>query len=378
MAFGGLISDRGQRLYLARAAEGTFGTAGTLTHLFNPLDGFQASGISPEMLSDRGHATGKEFMTKQYPGRRRPTMQVPLPLSPAAWGFGWGFGLGKDTVSGATDYVHRFELLAANSLMLGLTAQYHANGATYDSDTDWKTMGNYVREVKWTISRQGWSRIDLDIAGAGYYEAGSTVTESSLQAPECLIPNPKCRVRLKAAGTEGTTEWGGTWTAQTNSGVFANTMSSDIDLTPYLDTITFTVRNNPEGEDAAGTSVGVGSVGGRPKVGVARDVIVDCTWWLGTDTKAIDRVLANATQANNAEYSLLAEWVSDTVIGSNLYSGGLIVPLAGLTQKPTPSGGLGQATRTANFEAKNVTAGTDYGAIRAYLISATSGVFGAA
>lgn len=376
MAFGGLISDRNQRLYLARAAESTFGSAATLTHVFNPLEGFDVSGIDPEMLSDRGHATGKEFGLVQYPGRKRVSAKIPLPLSPAAWGFAMGYGLGDDTVSGATDIVHRFDLAAQHALMHGLTMQYHANGSTYDSDTDWKLMGNYMREWKWTISRQGWSRLDLDIAGAGYYEAGSSVTESGLTAPECLIPNPKCRVRLKAAGTEGTTEWGGTWTAQTNSGTFANTMSSDIDLTPYIDTISFTGRNNPIGEDAAGVSAGVGSVGARPAYG-SREIMVDVTWWLGTDTKAIDRALANATQANNAEYTLLAEWVSDTVIGSNYYSGGLIIPLAALTAKPKPSAGLAQATRNASFEAKNVRAGTDYGAIRAYLISATTGVFAA-
>lgn len=370
MAFGGLQSGKLQRLYLGQTAESTFGTVVTPTHVFNAESGLDIQGIVHDILSDRDHASGAEYMKVQYPHRKRAPMTIPLPLSPEAWGFVMGFGIGDDTKAGsASDITHAFTQPAMHALLPAFTVEYHANGATYDSDTDWLMAGNYIKSWSLSIPREGWPTITAITDGAGYLTAGSTQTESGLVAPSVLVPAPKCRVRIKAAGTEGQTEWGGTWTYATVAGTFANTISSDFDLTPYLDGITITGNNDPQGENAAGTSSGSGVVGARPYYG-RREVKVEGKWLAGTDTKALDRAISNSTQLNNAEYTMLVEWVSDTSTGtSSIRSGGLVLPLLGLSGKPKKTTGLGVGMRDFALEAKSVRAGTDYGAIRAFLVN---------
>lgn len=378
MAFGGIQSDRNQRVYVAQLAESSFGTAATLTHVFNAESGLDIQGIVHDILSDKEHATGAEYAKQQYPGRKRAPMTIPLPFSPEAWGFMLGFGVGDDTLGGAAnDRTHAFVQPAMHALMPSFTLEYHANGATYDSSTDWLMSGNYVKSWSIRIPRTGWPTLTIVADGGGVFAAGSSQTESSLIAPSCLVPAPKCKVRMKAAGTEGQTEWGGTWTYATTAGTFANTISGDFDLTPYLDEITITGDNNPQGEDAAGTSSGSGVIGAQPYYGV-RSVKVEGTWLAGTDTKALDRAISNMTQADNAEYTMLMEWVSDTSTGtSNIRSGGLVLPLLAFSERVKHPSGLEAAKRAFAMEAKNVRAGTDYGAVRAYLVNPGAAVWGA-
>lgn len=378
MAFGGIQSDKNRRVYISQAAESTFGTAATLTHLFNCEAGTDIQGIVHDVRTDRDLANGKEYTTIQYPGRKRSPFTLVLPFSPEAWGFCQGYGLGDDTLAGsANDRTHAMVQPAMHSLVPSFTMQYNANGATYDSSTDWLMAGCYVKSWSLKIPRTGWPMLTMVCDGGGFLTAGGDITESSLVSPSILVPAPKFKVRAKSAGTEGQTEWGGTWTYASSAGVFANTISSDFDLTPYLDEITFSGDNNLQGEDAAGTSTAAGVVGTRPFYGV-RTVKVDGTWLSGTDTKGFDRAISNSTQADNYELTMLMEWVSDTSTGtSSIRSGGTVLPLLAFVEKPKNSSTLEAARRTFSLEAKNVRAGTDYGAIKSFLVNPGAVLWGA-
>ena len=383
MAYGGLLSDRLRRAYLGQAKELTPGSAGTLTHVFDAYQDFVCSGINPDMFSDLELANNSEFTKVQFPGRKRVSVALPLPLSPEAWGFAMGYGLGDDTVSGTgADRTHTFTLAAMHALMPTLTGLFNQGGPTYDSDTDWFLHGLYVDGFDFTFGAQGWARLDIALKGMGALSAGSSQDESLLTTVTCKVPSPKVRMNIGPTTAEGTTIFGGAYTQPSAAGVFANnaalgTIGSNglFDFSPYIDTCKVSVKNNPMGEDAAGTSASAGSIGAQPFTG-NREVTVEVKYKLGTDTKVFERAIANSTQADNAEYSSTIEWVSDTGTGgAKIFGGMLAFPLLGQESTPARDSGLSNAMRTIRLFAKIARSGTDYGAIRAYLCSSATAVY---
>lgn len=376
------VDQNGQRIYLDRLKETTFGTANTSgpwvpTHYFNPLASFETPTPGIVVFNDREHATGTEYMGVQSPVRRGGKFTIPLPFTPEAFAWAMGYGVGDDTVSGSGPYIHTFAQPVPGTLMPAFSAEFHNLGATADASKDFRLLGCVLEGFDLTIPRAGWPQLDLMVANSGAYDNSALLspTESSLIGPTPLIPGGKFRFSYANASTEGQSAFGGSITTPSGAGNFGANALTNV-LTEHCDSIKLSVRNNPQGLDAAGVSSGAGTVGARPFFS-DRTVTLDFTADSTTVTDDFDLALFNATQANNHESTFLLEFTSDVIpTGTQPYAGVVVLPLMALTAPPTRLGGRGSAKRSLSFEAKAIRAGTDYGAIKAYYYNNNSGVWG--
>lgn len=381
------VVQNAQRVYLGQAAETTFRTknASWATHVFNPMAEMTQPDPGIEVQTDRDMHTGKEGATKQYQIRRGDPFAIALPWSPEAFHFACGFVFGAATVAGVGPYTHAYTLLAPGVRLPGFTGQFHAAGSAYDDALDWLMTGNTVDSVTFSGGRKDFCRIAINCRASGAYEAGASMTESSLIAPSTLIPGGKVRL-YQANCTEGVSGWGGAWSQPSGAGGYGNSLANN--LSEHLDSWEITIPTGAGGHEAAGVGVQIGVVGAQPTV--ARDAPRVPTLRLTTDlytaggvhpaniVKAWDRALFNASEADQYESAFVLEWTSDVTTSSAPLSGGIVIPIALLSAKPDKGSGRGAAKRTLTFEAKSSRSGTDYGLVRAYGVLGTNTLWGKA
>lgn len=372
MALSTPIPGQKQRFYAAIAAEATFGAnTATITHYFNTLP-MPPIRVQQAVVTDAELANGYDGPTTQYPVDRSMAHTVPLWASPEALGIALGYLCGQDTVnSGATPSIlHTFTPLAVGSAQYGGTIESHLSGATVDTDTDWKHLGTCVNSV--TLSgggRSGQVRLDIGYQGSGGAADGATRTESSLTTASFFFAANKAKISIKAETTNGATPWGGSYTAPTGAGVFANTLSGGTDLSEHLENWTIKLEAGLSPDRSSGTSSSVGIIGVQPKV-LRRRGTAELTWVVDAATKALTKVLFNSTAADNAGYALVLELVGDVAAGggSKIVGACIVLPLVKFTATPDGQGSIDSwAQDRVSFETHNQTSGTNYGHYRAFV-----------
>lgn len=365
-----------RRLYLSQAKESSYGTAATLTHVFDLLENSDVPVLEVANATDGELASGIEYPVKQYTLERSlnsPTFR--MWASPASVGWSFAYALGDDAVTDTTgDYRHLISPIAIGSFIGSFTMQHHGGGATVDTNTDTKFSGCVVESVELTGGRTGFLQLALKLSSAvAAIATGSSQTESGLDKADAYIPINKCKWTIVAASAENTSEWSGTYTQPTSTGVMANSLSTDI--SQHVESFAIRHVNPIVADRAAGSSSGVGIYAAQPVI-TRRSTEIDLTLVLDDTTDDFIKALQNSTHTDNAEYTLAMEFVTDVAVsgGNVLYSGYILFPLVGFRETPKPSSTFGAQMLDVKFFAKH---DTTYGPIRVYVNNAESAVYNA-
>lgn len=356
MAFGGLKPGSGRRLYAA-AATATWGSAGTITHVFEHECESPRLEITNNQLSDREYASGNTGMheKKRLPIAKSMRADFSMWASLEAIGvFGYHASGCADTKSGGGPYLHTGPFVNAPFYLGGMTLEEHLNGATADTDVDVQFVSCAVDKFELSWGDTGFAKINVGLIGSGETAAASTQTEASLTIPSYLIAASKIRVRLEAAASEGQSPWGGTQSVSATAGLFPDLDTGETDISSYVESGSFLIDNRGKTDTQTGTSTTSGIYLGAPFVD-DQDVRVNLKMKHGTDIEALLRSNATRTTAAQKEYCVII----DVAGGTANYGCQITVPLAVVVENPGGGSGAGLQVYDYSFKARKVSGGTD-------------------
>lgn len=357
MAFGGLKPGSGRRLYAA-AATATWGSAGTITHVFEHECESPRLEITNNQLSDREYASGNTGMAekKRLPVDKQLRADFSLWASLEAIGvFGYHGSGTSDTKSGASaPYLHTGPFVNAPFYLGGMTIEEHLYGATADTDVDVNFVSCAVDKFELSWGETGFAKINVGLIGSGETANATTQTEGSLTIPSYLIASSKIRVRLEPAVSEGQSPWAGTQSVSATAGAFPALDTGEVDISQYVESGSFLIDNKSRTDAQTGTSTGAGVYLAAPFVD-AQEVRVNLKMKHGTDIEALLRSNATRTVAAQKEYCVIL----DIAGGTANYGCQITVPLAVITDNPGGGAGTGLQTYDYSFQARKVSGGTD-------------------
>lgn len=367
-----------KRLFVGRLA-GTYGTGNALSSGVYVFDTLPNAPIRPQVatVTDKELATGVEFAQKQIPLEVSVNHTWQMWAGAESLATAFAFALGDDAVSGANPYTHAVTMAAAGTYPGAMTVQEHINGDTEDSTTDKRLIDLTVTEVSLSWGRTGMAQLSMTVQGSG--RSAALKTSISGGPVNVYIPANKIQVYIAAAGTEGTSTWGGSFTGATSAGVPANesNISGEAKIGHLLESGKLTFRNVLEADRAAGMSTAAGIYGEQPEV-VRREATFECKLIEDNTSDDFLYALLGSTQTDNAEYTIMIDWATDKVITSgHYYSGMIVLPLCMIRQTPDGDATLELAKDNIVFEAKKTYAGTSRDPIHVYFYDAQSGVYNA-
>lgn len=358
-----------RRIYMPTVAEGTYGEGDTtFTHAFNALrnDG-EAIRTSVLTTTDEDFATGREFAQNQiHLGVDLPPRTFTLPLTTEALGLFGAFALGDDTKTTASGTT--LHTLAMVSLAAGYPGSFgmeeHLGGATADSSQDENLRGVVVDSITISGDREGLTRIAVTVSGNGGRGTAQTQTESGLIIPATYYPAAAIHWGIRATAAEHDPE-DVSYTKPSTSFTPATVTSGNgwTLLSPMLSTWSITYTNVWGVRRAPGTSTSAGLLGVCPTL-ARRTISAEITFLQSAGYDTLTQALIGGTNANNVEYSLACEAVSDEDLATNLFAGWLIhLPVCGLADNP--SGSFSDLNSdTATFIVKQSAGADAYNAMR--------------
>lgn len=361
-----------RRIYMPYTRESTYGEGDTVfSVVFNTR---RATGTALRTKSmtilDDEMATGDEFGVQQiHLGVDFPSTEIPLFLSPEALGLFGAFAMGADskaTANGST--LHTLGMAALSDGYPGsFGIEEHLAGSDDDSSSDFNLKGCVVDS--WTIrgSREGLVEFDVAVSGNGDRGGTGDKTESGMVVAgrdSCWFPAAAVRVGIKAVATEhepGTEAYAKPDTSFTHT--FVTTGNGYTLLGPMLESWSITYANEWGIRRAAGMSSSAGLIGMCP-VWVRRRVTASLTFVQSSGFDSFTQAILSGTSANNIEYALAVEGVSDFDLATNLYAGFAIqIPVAALDN--TADGTFSEInTDTITLTAKKDKGADDYDPIR--------------
>lgn len=341
MALSGLQHRYKSRLYVSQVKESTFGSGATLAKY---VDTPPIPRIRPRTIyrTDEELANNVDGMTKQIP--------IGFALDPVTLSGLWpttdlllwvsAFAMGDDAVDpSGTNRTHAVTMCTPDAFPGSFSIEQHLSTATANTSTDYLNHGCVIDSFTLSGGRDGLASLDFTISGSGHVGTATNQTEGSLGnlLTNDYYSNQKIAISFVAASGEGDSQWDGTIAAPSAAGTFANARSTV--LSEAIESWSLTYTNGWVWTRAGGSSSGAGAYGVQPVLGRNRQVTLTLNLAAYTSVDAFVKALAASTQADNAEYTIVIEGVTDTAAGSSFRSFAYVLPLVGIQSDPEDGGG---------------------------------------
>lgn len=342
MALSGLQHRYKSRLYVSQVKESTFGGGAALAKY---VDTPPIPRIRPTTIyrTDEELANNVDGMTKQIPIG---SILNPVTLSglwPSTETLLWisAFAMGDDAVDGAgTNRTHAITMCVPTDFPGSFSIEQHLSTATANTSTDYLNHGCVIDGFTVNGARDGLASVDVTISGSGHVGTATNQTEGSLgnlMTGGDYFSNQKIQISFQAASGEGDSQWDGTLTAPSVAGTFANARSTV--LSEAIESWSLSYTNGWVWTRAGGNSAGAGAFGSQPVLGRSRQVSLTLNLAAYTSVDAFLKALSASTYADNAEYTIVIEGVSDVAAGSSFRSFAYVLPLVGIASDPEDGGG---------------------------------------
>lgn len=362
---------------MPQVKESTYGEGDTsFVFAFNTRKN-EGNPVRTRVLSttDMELATGFEAAQSQiHMGTTLEPTSLPFWASPETLGFFAAFCMGQDSVSGTTNITHEILSEAIGSGYPGsFGLEEHLGGATVDASTDFNHKGVVVDEFTLSGGRTGMVNLDATVSGNGGYGTPQTQTESGLSIPTTYFPAESVTVGIVAEGTEHNPASYSSYVTPSAAFTAAN-MDSFTKITTALESWSVTYRNIWGIRRASGLSSSSGLLGACP-VWTRREVEWELTFLQSAGFDSLTQSLLSGTSANNIEYAIAVEAVSDVDLNTSDYAGFWVVsPLTMLAD--TADGSFSDLnTDTVRLIAKSPLASDGQGLLRCYVHTDVTGVF---
>lgn len=349
--------QRGYRgLWLIKAQkESSYAATGpAMTHWIRTIGDDPDPRPSVEVQDDAGEQTGSEFPIHQEMLERSFAFGRNFNVCTETLGLFGAFAAGRDTVStpGSTDKLHSITLAPDDERLGSFACEYHANGVTPDSDTDWEFRGCNVNEFELSASRRGLVRGRVAIIGSHTAAASETPTLASLRTNGPRFASNKVLLSIAECTTEHESVWDGTFGRQSGAGNVGRPVYLE---TPLLgvDSWRFRFANNHDEESrfGAGTSASQTIVGIEPEID-RRSISLEVTLRHDDAGRDLIKKLWDKSSTNNSEFAVMISGVGDGLLTDGPHQFGIILPICGIQQVPQSNSGLGIRSSTFSFMAK--------------------------
>ena len=354
----GLKVGQGRRLYVSAAKQSAYGTAAALTNIIDhPLDSDPLEPKQEQVLDDN-HATGN--VTDQPTSHISDAFSLDQPYSVYATWEAIGIFLSKclnggDTVAGgAAPYNHTPVFSSLPNFLSMLTWEEHMGGATWVAATDRKHLDLAIDSFELAVPDTGNARINLGLLGSGRLATGDNITEGGLIAVSSLLPKSKFKIEIVANAANGVSDWDGSLEVSATAGQFptAQVTPAVVNISDYVESFAFRVKNNSKLGEHVGYSIGAGRYAGQVFPG-DRVVEVEFKAKHGSATGLAEMLhaMADSTATLQKEYAILIHGASDTAGHGGMWA----FPVCAQSDKPSGLGGRGILRPTYKWRARACT-----------------------
>lgn len=360
-----------RRLWIGRTRQSSYGTASALSSNTLKADVLPSAPTRQKTATmlDNEMATGTDFPQKQIPLEITTSAKWDFWASPEMIGFWMAAIMGDDSVSttGTSNYLHTITMVAAGTYTGAFTVEEHTDGDTGNSSRDklWSDLTPTKVTITW--GRTGLARMSVECMGSG--RASSCVNPTETATINVWLPVNKIRFWVAPASALGTSAWGGSYTAPSSAGTFANAsnITGEVDFSQNIESATFIYEQTLAADRVAGSSSGAGIYGEQPEV-VRRSARLEVKWLTDNSTDDFLYALPGSTESAQAEYTVFLEFVTDKLVNNRYYGGAIIMPLVGLTDSPDGDATLDLMQDSLTFFAKKTYAGTSRDPVHVYTV----------
>lgn len=364
--------NKARRLYYSPIVESTFGTAATMSRCALSL--LTGDPLAPTELSvsdtefSAGGAVATDFETAHIvKGYDFPAQPYPLIATNELILQSFLKALGHDALTslGGSLYSHQGPASGTPSQAnlpvypAGFTIEEHMGGEAAVADSDYKFLGMQLSAVELSWGETDMAVVTWTLVGSGKTDAASITSESgTITTPMTFVTPMQIRTWIKAAPAKGQTAFDG-HEVSASAWAFPTINSGATDLGAQM--MGGKVRfDGALGTPRQGQAVGAGIYTPQRKQG-KRTASAELKLRIDDTTRPLLKKRTGSTWDSQNEYTVGFDIMGQTA-GHGVQ---IVLPLCA---PPVVSGGAGsgEAVRTLTFNARKVTAGTDYGPISIY------------